>query len=179
MSDVRDILDLDDGRSSTPKPLTKEEILGTEKMRPKRLIDSTFKRPEGMHREVYALLYSDNKDAPPLIPSDTSQGYKQMKAKLGRSKVRPWKWMPFTNSARKDGAIFYHWRRSADEGKDYPFGRFNKTVQVPVYSDQEYQMHLHDETWTRQETDHLFDLCRRFDLRWFVINDRFDHNQYQ
>ena len=36
-----------------------------------------------------------------MIPTDTSQGYKQMKAKIGRSRVRPWKWMPFTNPARK------------------------------------------------------------------------------
>ncbi|XP_077981141.1 DNA methyltransferase 1-associated protein 1-like [Glandiceps talaboti] len=182
MSDVRDILDLDGTGSMQQTPVkapTKEDILGSNQSKPKKLIEATFKRPEGMHREVYALLYSDNKDAAPLIPSDSSQGYKQMKAKLGRNKVRPWKWMPFTNPARKDGAIFYHWRRAADEGKDYPFARFNKTIQVPVYSDQEYQMHLHDDNWTRQETDHLFDLCRRFDLRWFVVHDRFDHQQYQ
>lgn len=36
-----------------------------------------------------------------MIPTDTNQGYKQMKAKIGISKVRPWKWMPFTNPARK------------------------------------------------------------------------------
>ena len=28
----------------------------------------------------------------------------------------------------QDGAIFHHWRRKADEGKDYPFGRFNKVM---------------------------------------------------
>lgn len=54
------------------------------------------------------------------------KGYKQTKAHLGVRKVRPWKWMPFTNPARKDGAIFHHWRRAADEGKEYPFAKFNK-----------------------------------------------------
>ena len=49
-----------------------------------------------------------------------------MKAKLGRKNARAWKWTPFTNPARTDGAVFYHWRRSADEGKDYPFAKFNK-----------------------------------------------------
>ena len=53
-----------------------------------------------------------------------------MKAKLGRKNVRAWKWMPFTNPARTDGAVFYHWRRLADEGKDYPFAKFNK---VSIY----------------------------------------------
>ena len=49
-----------------------------------------------------------------------------MKAKLGRRHVRAWKWVPFINPARTDGAVLYHWRRAADEGKDYPFARFNK-----------------------------------------------------
>lgn len=57
-----------------------------------------------------------------------AQGYKQLKAKLGMRKVRPWKWMPFTNPARSDGAVFNHWRRIADEGKEYPFAKFNKVI---------------------------------------------------
>lgn len=41
------------------------------------------------------------RDAPPLIPTETSKGYKATKAKLGSSRVRPWMWMPFQNPARK------------------------------------------------------------------------------
>ncbi|XP_073259043.1 DNA methyltransferase 1-associated protein 1-like isoform X1 [Porites lutea] len=179
MSDVRDILELEQG-ASVP---SKEAIVGGNKARKlRRANESSFKRPEGMHRELYALLYSDSRDSPPLSSTDTSHGYKQMKAKLGRRHVRAWKWVPFTNPARTDGAVLYHWRRAADEGKDYPFARFNKKVDVPSYTDEEYQMCLHDgppSTWTRSETDHLFDLCRRFDLRFIVIHDRFDKEQYQ
>ena len=29
----------------------------------------------------------------------------------------------------QDGAVFHHWRRAADEGKEYPFARFNKVRQ--------------------------------------------------
>ena len=49
------------------------------------------------------------RDAAPIVPSDTKQGYKQMKARIGSSKVRPWKWMPFTNPARKvsENAFFF------------------------------------------------------------------------
>ena len=32
----------------------------------------------------------------------------------------------------QDGAIFHHWGRVADEGKDYPFARFNKVCIVDV-----------------------------------------------
>lgn len=48
-----------------------------------------------------------------------------------------------------------------------------------MYSEQEYQMHLHDDGWTKVETDHLFDLCKRFDLRFVVVHDRYDHQQYR
>nr|KAF6377750.1 DNA methyltransferase 1 associated protein 1 [Myotis myotis] len=106
-ADVRDILELGgpegDAASGT---ISKKDIINPDKKKSKKSSETlTFKRPEGMHREVYALLYSDKKDAPPLLPSDTGQGYRTVKAKLGSKKVRPWKWMPFTNPARKDGAI--------------------------------------------------------------------------
>ncbi|OWF45978.1 DNA methyltransferase 1-associated protein 1 [Mizuhopecten yessoensis] len=185
-SDVRDILDIDNAPEQAF--ITKDALMNkNQKKVTRKSMDVSFKRPEGMHREVWGLLWTDNKDSPPIIPTDTNQGYKQMKAKIGSSKVRPWKWMPFSNPARKDGAIFYHWRREADEGKDYPFARFNKAsfnsfetdaVDVPVYSDLEYQQHLHDESWTRQETDHLFDLCKRFDLRFLIIHDRWDREKF-
>lgn len=55
----------------------------------------------------------------------------------------------------------------------------SQIVDVPVYSDLEYQQHLHDEGWTRQETDHLFDLCKRFDIRFIVVHDRWDKQRYR
>lgn len=49
---------------------------------------------------------------------------------------------------------------------------------MPLYSDAEYQQHLQSDTWTKQETDHLFDLCRRFDLRFYAVHDRWDRSQF-
>lgn len=176
-SDVRDILEL--ATEDRNAPPTKASIIKQSNRKKSKKNENTFKRPEGMHRELYSLLYSDNRDQPPLIPTDTSQEYQTAKAKFGGCKVvRPWKWMPFTNPGRKDSAVFYHWRRSEDEGKDYQFSKYNKNVQIPIYSDQEYQLHLAKEDWTREETDQLFDLCRRFDLRWFVVNDRYDNRRF-
>ncbi|CAL1538481.1 unnamed protein product [Lymnaea stagnalis] len=179
--DVRDILELDTGQTQNDF-VTKESLMTEGKKKKVRKLDAGIKRPEGMHRELWGLLHTDSRyqtDAAPIIPSDSKQGYKQMKARIGSSRVRPWKWMPFTNAARKDGAVFYHWGRVADEGKDYPFARFNKTVDMPVYSDLEYQQHLHDDNWSRQETDHLFDLCKRFDVRFIVVHDRWDREKYK
>lgn len=72
MADVRDILELE--RSPTPE-VSKEVILGLRKDAPKRRKEKeVMRRPEGMHRELYALLYSDsNKDLPPLLPTDSGE----------------------------------------------------------------------------------------------------------
>ena len=66
----------------------------------------------------------------------------------------------------------------ADEGKDYPFARFNKTIEVPTYTEVEYQHHLVTAGWSREETDHLMDLAQRFDLRFIVMADRWDRNSF-
>jgi len=176
-ADVREIM----GMAPADTTLTKELIIGADKKKAKKSGGPTFSRPEGMHRELYNLLYSENKELPcPLIQTDTSKdnGYKQMRAKLGMRRVRPWKWMPFSNPARKDNLVLHHWRRNQDEGKDYPFARFNKCVEVPTYTELEYQHHLATPGWTRQETDHLMDLAQRFDTRFIVMHDRWDRNNY-
>uniref|UniRef100_A0A023EXH5 DNA methyltransferase 1-associated protein 1 n=1 Tax=Triatoma infestans TaxID=30076 RepID=A0A023EXH5_TRIIF len=176
MGDIKDILEID--RQQGPD-ITKEAIIGPEKKFRRQLgTPKVSRRPEGMAREVFALLYNDKKDVPPLFPTDTGQGYKNTKANLSMKNVRPWKWMPFTNTARTDNAVFHHWRRVSDEGKEYPFARFNKKVQIPTYSDSEYASYLANDSWTRAETDHLFDLCRRFDLRFGIMADRWDQSKF-
>ncbi|XP_018567565.1 DNA methyltransferase 1-associated protein 1 isoform X1 [Anoplophora glabripennis] len=178
MADVRDIMELE--RPPTPE-ITRETILGADKSKKRAsTAPKVPKRPEGMHREVFALLYNDNKDAPPLFPSDTigNNGYKQTKIKLGMRKPRKWKWMAFTNPARTDNATFHHWRRPSDEPKEYPFAKFNKKVDLPTYTDVEYQQHLVCEGWTKEETDHLMDLAHRFDLRFIIMSDRYDSEKF-
>ncbi len=31
-----------------------------------------------------------------------------------------------------------HWARAADEGKPYPFAKFNKGLDTPTYTEEEY-----------------------------------------
>jgi DNA methyltransferase 1-associated protein 1 len=71
-------------------------------------------------------------------------------------RVRPWKWVAFTNPARRDGLVLHHWRRQADEGKDYPFAKFNKSIEVPAYTEPEYQHHLVSAGWSRWDPDDAF-----------------------
>ncbi len=51
-------------------------------------------------------------------------------------------------------------------------GRRDQQVQVAKYTDAEYATHLADENWSKAETDHLLELCNTYDLRFFVISDR-------
>ncbi|KAK2197735.1 bifunctional DAMP1 [Babesia duncani] len=57
----------------------------------------------------------------------------------------------------------------------YPFARVNPSVKIYRYSDDFYRYHLADldPTWTKEETDLLFDLCEMFELRFIAIHDRF------
>jgi DNA methyltransferase 1-associated protein 1 len=72
-ADVREIMGLAPGNQSDV--ITKEMILGPEKT--KKFYNKKaegLKRPEGMARELYNLLYNDSKDAPPIIPTDSTIG---------------------------------------------------------------------------------------------------------
>lgn len=121
----------------------------------------------------------DDPDQPPLIPAEEPKLYKHPKAKL-RYGVRKWRWMQFKNPARTDSAIFCHWRCANDDpDKEYPFAKYNKKVQISSYTDSEYTLHLKDENWTKEETDHLFELCQMYDLRFFVVQDRWEPQKFQ
>ena len=57
---------------------------------------------------------------------------------------------------------------------EFPMEKFNVPVQVPKYSEEQYNTHLKSDTWTKEETDYLMELCRDHDLRWFIIADRWN-----
>eukprot|EP01097_Dermamoeba_algensis_P011178 TRINITY_DN854_c0_g1_i1.p1 TRINITY_DN854_c0_g1~~TRINITY_DN854_c0_g1_i1.p1 ORF type:complete len:575 (+),score=156.92 TRINITY_DN854_c0_g1_i1:35-1726(+) len=160
MSDVKDILNLP---KVAPKVPSKTSGVKKEKER----------KPEGISREVYALTKDQRNsiiELPPLMP--TLPSFREKK----NQKAVAWEWRGFKNSARSDDAVFYHWVKKDDDSEaDYPFAKFNKRTFVYDYTDQEYKQHLEDESWTREETDHLFQLCKDFDLRFIVIADRFEY----
>ncbi|KAJ6319995.1 hypothetical protein OIU78_015398 [Salix suchowensis] len=76
----------------------------------------------------------------------------------------------------KDNLQLYHWVRVVNgvpPTGDYSFAKYNKSVDAVKYTEEEYEKYLTDPMWTKEETDQLFDLCERFDLRFVVIADRF------
>lgn len=57
---------------------------------------------------------------------------------------------------------------------DYVYAKFNVKVTVPEYTDEQYESHLKNEGWSREETDYLVNLAQEYDLRWIVIADRYE-----
>jgi DNA methyltransferase 1-associated protein 1 len=74
-NDLRDIMGLEKPMGVSAQELTKEMLLSADKPRKSQGRRSEpVRRPEGMARELYNLLYNDSKDAPPVIPTDTPIG---------------------------------------------------------------------------------------------------------
>ncbi|KAE8136836.1 hypothetical protein BDV38DRAFT_102073 [Aspergillus pseudotamarii] len=178
-ADVRDMLDLP--AEGQPRPHKKQKVVE--------------KRPEGITRELYALL---GERAPPIAINENR--YKGRPKWMSKLRVRPWRMAPFTNEARSDGLVLHHWQRQGDTAKpalegpetegeeqkqdegapqtpdqEYLFAKYNVKARVPRrYTDEEYNRHLKSDDWSRQETDYLMDLVEEYDLRWVVIADRYD-----
>ncbi|KAL7112457.1 hypothetical protein ACP275_04G004600 [Erythranthe tilingii] len=128
------------------------------------------RKPDGISREVYALTGG----LAPLMPAIDVNQLKR-KAQSENEKIT-WQWLPFTNSARKDNLQLYHWVRVVNGNPptgDYSFAKCNKSADIIKYTDEEYEKYLTDPAWTKEETDQLFDLCERFNLRFIAVADRF------
>lgn len=123
-----------------------------------------LKKPDGVSREVFALTAG----MPCVVPT-SSTAYKERR-NLGN--VVPWRWREFSNPGRNDGAKLFHWAKKHDSD-DYYFAQYNKTMKIDVYTDAEYTEHMTDPEWTKEQTDELIDLAKRFDTRFIVMADRF------
>ncbi|KAL5362325.1 hypothetical protein BJX96DRAFT_185964 [Aspergillus floccosus] len=179
-ADVRDMLDLP--AEGQPRPHKKQKVVE--------------KRPEGITRELYALL---GERAPPIAINENR--YKGRPKWMSKLRVRPWRMTPFTNSARSDDLVLHHWQRQPEPAKpalegsemevdgqqkqeddasklpehEYMFAKYNIKPRVPNrYTDEEYNRHLKSDDWSREETDYLMDIVEEYDLRWVVIADRYD-----
>lgn len=197
--DVRDILSLPQRSTHEPgpsrAPVRVPPILPGD-ARPKQ-------RPEGMSRELYALL---GPNAPSLVMgqadgpgSDGPTGARAFQPKFQRkaatAPARRWMWTPFRNPARLDtpaesasdgarsGLVLHHWRpldpnAPQNEEEEAPldavWAPYNTASQVFHYTTDEYTQYLADDDWTREETDYLIEMCDTYDLRFIVIADRYE-----
>ncbi|KAL1060584.1 hypothetical protein V6Z11_1Z086600 [Gossypium hirsutum] len=103
----------------------------------------------------------------------------QLKRRPPSDEKITWQWLPFTSSARKDDCNFTTGVvNGVPPTGDYSFAKYNKSVDVIRYTDEDSGFDFSANAflffkWTKEETDQLFDLCERFDLRFIIIADRF------
>ncbi|KAF9114433.1 swr complex subunit [Mortierella sp. AM989] len=131
-------------------------------------VHKTEKKPDGISRELYGLIGNN--------VSSVAFNNPTYKPKLNVSKKAVnWTWRPFVNPSRDDDLILHHWEKTrTDPNEEYRFYKFNKVINLNEFTPEEYTSHLEDPDWTFEETTYLWDLCRRFDLRWVVIQDRYE-----
>jgi DNA methyltransferase 1-associated protein 1 len=116
---------------------------------------------------------------PPIMPTHSRKYIQGLKEKrLPQGPTEKWEWTPFTNSARKDGLVLYHWRKAGEEQGDYAFAKFNKEIDMVELTEADYDTSTEATNWTKEETFYLWDLCKQFDLRFVVIQDRWDDQKY-
>ncbi|KAI0751099.1 hypothetical protein C8Q80DRAFT_1217958 [Daedaleopsis nitida] len=161
-ADVRSILAIPDSSvTGSPHPAKKPQ--GAERAR----------KPDGIPRELYALI---GPSAPSLAAQFAKPRLKQ-KPNLSSGGSVKWEWRSFKNGARSDGLRLSHWAKSTtDPEADYPFAKYNVQCTPYVYTQDEYTRFLQgDSSWTKEETDHLFNLVREYDGRFFVVHDRYEY----
>lgn len=101
-----------------------------------------------------------------------------------QTESKSWKWVPIRNSKRRpltkrlqDDLQVFHWKgeQGLPPEADYRFSAFSgQRLRILEYTDEEYETHLRDPDWTREQTDRLLRLCREYDLRFIVIHDRYN-----
>ncbi|KAH7125416.1 hypothetical protein B0J11DRAFT_306181 [Dendryphion nanum] len=178
--DVRDMLGL---------PVGGEVQKVVQKPRPK--ATAGVRRPQGVAREV-AALYGER--PPPVAVYEEKKAYRAKRQSTGPAKK--WVQQPFTNDARTDGLVLRHWRRkhtsapAVQSDQDTPmednestepymehssdFAKYNPDMDMPNFTDEEYNAHLQSNDWSREETDYLLELVKDYAYRWAVIWDRYD-----
>ncbi|KAI5893877.1 uncharacterized protein SCHCODRAFT_01141637 [Schizophyllum commune H4-8] len=127
------------------------------------------KQRDGIPRELYRLIG-------PSMPSLAVPKPPRLKQKPNLGVEVKWEKRKFKNPARKDGLELEHWvRASTDPNEEYPFAKYNTRPPIHRYSEEEYANWLQDEQWNKEETDYLFSVLNEYDMRWYIVHDRYDY----
>ncbi|CAR29531.1 hypothetical protein ZYGR_0AD02130 [Zygosaccharomyces rouxii] len=188
-SDILDVLNIQQkpkshGNSASPPPTASASGA------------SKAPRPQvtGMQRELYNLL---GENQPPIVVQPASR----FKDKLtNTTKPSPW-----TNAEFKanDHLNLHHWVKGSkelvgEEAKESSYTKFNVHLRIPSFDKETYESFMANnipneelikkedsgtssqedtDDWEYEEVDYLFQLCRKYDLRWFVIQDRYNYGR--
>jgi len=183
--DAADIFGLTPSISTAPRPKKKKKV-------------EAQPRLPGINREIQALIG----DSVPPINIVDRPNYKAKPKATGIIKPRHWDVREFQHGGRDDGLVLRHWKRAIPlaargpvvtpdvemDGQEpalveikfedeFPSDKWNVKVEVPSYTDEQYENNFKSEEWTKEETEYLLELCRDLDLRWLLIADRYDSSE--
>lgn len=73
-----------------------------------------------------------------------------------------------------------HWVQNKNTNKLFKFTKYNLPLSLPSFTSDEYDAHLAglDLSWKKEETLYLWDMLKRFEMRFFVVYDRYDTEKY-
>ncbi|KAK0531395.1 swr complex subunit [Tilletia horrida] len=132
-NDVRDVLGINGASKEAGPSKQNQRASGSSSSRskpqgaPPSSQPRASSRPEGVTRELYALL-GDNAPSialaataagAPGVGTDVDAGGKKFRPKFQRrlKPARKWDWVPFKNPARSDGLTLYHWVPASADAK--------------------------------------------------------------
>ncbi|GMM36866.1 Swc4 protein [Saccharomycopsis crataegensis] len=132
------------------------------------------KQLSGINRELYQLL---GENTPALHLKPTSKFRKRLDT---NSKAAAWRWVKFKNNSRDDGLQLSHWMKGIGPSPEkYQFEQYNQKLKLPDPDDVTYERLIkendEENDWTCEETKYLFKMCKLYDLRWIIINDRYNY----
>ncbi|KAK5956490.1 swr complex subunit [Knufia fluminis] len=185
--DIHDIMGMGGGPVQKPTNKKKKKVVEAQP------------RLSGISREVQALM-GDSVPPVQIVEAPKYKSKPSLAAKLYRP--RHWDERPFTPGARADGLVLNHWKRATalqrsqqangdvamadgEQQKEilkpeyqfedeFPMEKWDVSVRVPQYTEEQYEKHFNTDDWSREETDYLMRLASEYDLRWILISDRYD-----
>ncbi|KYQ94451.1 myb domain-containing protein [Tieghemostelium lacteum] len=162
--------------SDNGKEVTTKQIQPTQpKKETARIIAERIK--EALYRNLEGETISLSTPIKNVNKSNKSSSSKKVK----KSK---WELLDFRNPVRRDQLILKHWVNTSDsvnnpagsdrKTKEYKYEKFNKKMEILMFTDDEYENYLKDDQWSKEDTTQLIELCKRFDSRFIVVFDRFE-----
>ncbi|QLQ80468.1 hypothetical protein HG537_0D04680 [Torulaspora globosa] len=148
----------------------------------------------GMKRELYSLL---GENQPPVVIEPSSK----FKEKLSAiTKPSAWTNAPFRANSK---LVLHHWVKGTKESvgtepQESQYAKLNVHLTIPKFNKEEYETFMaktneqdvadqgvtsatstesSSEPWSFDEVEYLFNLCRRYDMKWFVIHDRYSFDK--
>ncbi|ODV75778.1 Swc4p CYBJADRAFT_121308 [Cyberlindnera jadinii NRRL Y-1542] len=165
-SEILDVLNVQHSGSSSQPPKKKQKT------------EQKAKALTGMNRELFQLL---GQNTPPVAVRNQQKFKDRLNA---LEKPSSWTWAAFKNNARTDGLKLHHWVKGSKETVEaselpYKFEKYNTELNIPDFTEDDYLTFIKNKAvpWCYKETRYLFDLAKAFDLKWIVINDRYNYEE--